>query len=97
MGKIGLQHTIHICSKTCEILNKYYMLRLWKEATFMIPILENKRIYWYDNLKFFLMVLVVLGHGADYGTSQYASFRFAYLFVYIFHMPLFLFIKNMID
>ena len=46
------------------------MLRLWKEATFMIPTLENKRIYWYDNLKFFLMVLVVLGHGADYGTSQ---------------------------
>lgn len=55
-------------------------------------ILENERIYWYDNLKFFLMVLVVIGHGADYGTSQYASFRFAYLFVYIFHMPLFLFI-----
>lgn len=61
----------------------------------MIPILENERIYWYDNLKFFLMVLVVLGHGADYGTSQYASFRFTYLFVYIFHMPLFLFISGL--
>lgn len=41
------------------------------------------------------MVLVVLGHGADYGTSQYASFRFTYLFVYIFHMPLFLFISGL--
>ena len=53
--------------------------------------LKTKRIPFYDNLKFFLILLVVIGHLADCDTTQVKIFRSTYLFIYAFHMPLFLF------
>lgn len=53
------------------------------------------RIQKWDILKFFLMFCVVLGHFAEYltGTNEFA--KSLYLFIYSFHMPLFLFISGL--
>lgn len=63
---------------------------------------EKKRLYLYDNLKFLLIVLVVLGHliddstvklfgdgGGETGVPQAKVFSGAFVFLYAFHMPLF--------
>lgn len=51
----------------------------------------KERIKFYDNLKFVLILLVVVGHLADCDTAQVKIFRSIYLFIYAFHMPLFFF------
>ena len=54
----------------------------------------GKRIALWDNLKFFLVTCVVVGHFAD----QFADISLAYdsifLFIYSFHIPLFIFISG---
>lgn len=54
----------------------------------------NGRIYYFDNLKFILIFLVVLGHFLDplTGKSNYA--KGLWLFIYFFHMPLFIFVSG---
>ena len=60
---------------------------------------EKKRLYLYDNLKFLLIVLVVLGHliddstvklfgdgGGETGVPQARVFSGAFVFLYAFHM-----------
>ena len=49
----------------------------------------------YDNIKFFLILLVVVGHFADRCATQSYSFRALYSFIYLFHMPAFLFISGL--
>lgn len=71
---------------------------------------EKKRLYLYDNLKFLLIVLVVLGHliddstvklfgdgGGETGVPQAKVFSGAFVFLYAFHMPLFLFISGLFN
>ena len=71
---------------------------------------EKKRLYLYDNLKFLLIVLVVLGHliddstvklfgdgGGETGVPQAKVFSGAFLFLYAFHMPLFIFISGLFN
>lgn len=50
---------------------------------------------YFDNVKFFLVALVVLGHMA-FGpiASRSESFNAMYIFVYLFHMPLFVFVSG---
>lgn len=51
------------------------------------------RISFYDNLKFILILLVVIGHFIQYQLdSSYAKGIF--LFIYSFHMPLFIFVTG---
>ena len=51
------------------------------------------RISFYDNLKFILILLVVIGHLLQYQLdSSYAKGIF--LFIYSFHMPLFIFVTG---
>ena len=59
--------------------------------------MEKKRIYLYDNLKFFLIFFVVLGHFIDQGIEAYEQDLFyrMYIFIYAFHMPLFIFISGL--
>lgn len=53
----------------------------------------SKRIYVFDNLKAFLIVMVVMGHLADtYIEASY--FKSLYVFIYAFHMPMFVFISG---
>ena len=54
---------------------------------------ENRIPLW-DNLRFFLILLVVVGHFAEQGGSTHL-FKSFFLFVYSFHMPAFIFISGM--
>ena len=58
--------------------------------------MENKRIYLFDNLKFLLILSVVIGHFAEVGTGKSDIYKSIFLFIYTFHMPLFLFISGML-
>lgn len=55
------------------------------------------RLYLYDNLKFLLIVCVVLGHAVDgdLGPDSSEVYHSLFLFLYGFHMPLFLFIAGL--
>lgn len=69
---------------------------------------SKQRFYLYDNLKFLLIMFVVIGHFADeltvnlYGEETgdptlplSKLFNSVYLFLYAFHMPLFMFISGL--
>lgn len=51
------------------------------------------RFYWADNLKAFLIILVVLGHVIQYSYSDYDVLHI-YNYIYSFHMPLFMAISG---
>lgn len=55
---------------------------------------ESDRICWYDNIKFILITLVAVGHFIDKNTADSQVYRGLFLFIYTFHMPLFLFISG---
>ncbi len=54
---------------------------------------KKERNYWLDNTKFLLIVLVVLGHFIS-SFRQYNMVNYTYSFIFIFHMPLFIFITG---
>lgn len=57
--------------------------------------LETKeRDYFWDNLKFMLILLVVVGHFVDYHTSSSQITKNIFLWIYSFHMPLFIFVSG---
>ena len=53
------------------------------------------RLYMFDNLKFLLITLVVLGHTLTSEVIDNVYLRSVFLFIYSFHMPLFLFISGL--
>lgn len=56
--------------------------------------MEKERTKIWDNLKFFLITLVVMGHFVnDY--IEATSFKSIFLFIHTFHMPLFFFISGL--
>ena len=55
---------------------------------------KAKRIPLWDNLKLLLIFLVVLGHFVDFYTSKSSNMRVIYLYLYLFHIPLFIFING---
>lgn len=57
---------------------------------------ENSRIYLFDNIKFFLITAVVVGHFAEVGTSKSEIYKSIFVFIYAFHMPLFLFLSGVL-
>jgi len=61
---------------------------------FKAPI-ETKRIEKWDNLKALLIFTIVIGHMAGYYTDNSIDMRRVFLFIYIFHMPAFLFISGL--
>ena len=52
------------------------------------------RNYLVDNLKVILIFLVVFGHTIEYYIGQSAILRGIYMYIYIFHMPLFVYISG---
>lgn len=60
-------------------------------------VMENntKRIALWDNLKFFLIVMVVIGHFFGRFILEYSDCKGIYIFVYSFHMPAFIFIAGL--
>lgn len=55
----------------------------------------NKRISLWDNLKFILIFLVVVGHFIDFHTYHSTNMKRLFFYIYIFHMPLFIFISGL--
>lgn len=55
----------------------------------------SSRIQKWDILKFLLMFCVVLGHFADYHAEQNDDMKSLFLFIYSFHMPLFIFVSGL--
>ena len=55
----------------------------------------NNRIYKWDNLKLFLILLVVIGHFVDVYTANSNNMKALFFTIYIFHMPLFIFISGL--
>lgn len=53
------------------------------------------RIALWDNLKFVLILLVVIGHFSKFFQNDSSIYRSIFLFIYAFHMPLFLFISGL--
>lgn len=51
------------------------------------------RLFYLDNLKAILIILVVLGHAIQFAVPEYLH-NFAFRFIYSFHMPLFLAISG---
>lgn len=56
-------------------------------------VISKERNYWLDNAKFFLILLVVVGHFIE-GFIGNEIIREIYCFIYLFHMPLFIFITG---
>ncbi|EHJ02130.1 acyltransferase 3 [Clostridium sp. DL-VIII] len=52
------------------------------------------RILFWDNLKFLLILVVVVGHFADFYSTSSMKMKELFLFIYIFHMPLFIFVSG---
>ncbi len=64
------------------------------DRTIAAPIPDNKRIFLWDNLKFILILLVVIGHFVAAHHGKYKIFKEMFAFIYTFHMPLFIFIAG---
>lgn len=56
--------------------------------------LKNRIAIW-DNLKFVLIYTVVVGHLAEYYTEYSDNIKSLYFFIYLFHMPAFVFLAGM--
>lgn len=62
----------------------------------------QKRESYFDNIKCILIFLVVIGHFVDFTVANSDAMKSVFLFIYSFHMPLFIFLsglfcKNTID
>lgn len=55
----------------------------------------KRRIYLFDNLKFFLMLVVVIGHFIDYMNTSSQAMEGLFLFIYSFHMPFFIYLAGL--
>lgn len=56
---------------------------------------QADRICLFDNLKFFLILAVVAGHFADAVSAKPGVYKAVFVFIYAFHMPLFLFCSGL--
>ncbi|MFQ9514256.1 MAG: acyltransferase family protein [Eubacterium sp.] len=56
--------------------------------------MEKERIYYWDNLKALLIFLVVLGHFLIPVSREGKSVESVYFFIYLFHMPAFVFVSG---
>lgn len=57
--------------------------------------MRSKRIYKFDNLKFLLIMFVVIGHFIDLYISERLVMKKIFIFIYSFHMPLFIFLTGL--
>lgn len=57
--------------------------------------MKSERMYKWDNLKFILIFLVVLGHFMEGFLDDSELFKATWLYIYSFHMPVFIFISGL--
>lgn len=63
------------------------------------PLMNKGRDYWYDNIKAFLIISVVVGHFASGGTDAGFAIDGTWLtmlkkFIYVYHMPVFMMVSG---
>lgn len=63
----------------------------------MDKVITNDRISLFDNIKFFLITTVVIGHIIDFATGESSVYRGIFLFIYSFHMPVFIFLSGLFN
>lgn len=56
--------------------------------------MKKDRIYYFDNLKFLLIFLVVFGHFIELYVNVSYNAKVLWTFIYTFHMPLFIFVSG---
>lgn len=56
---------------------------------------KDNRIFYYDNLRFFLILTVVVGHFAEIISPMPETFKSLFFWIYTFHMPMFIFLSGM--
>lgn len=56
---------------------------------------RKRRICLFDNIKFFLIMTVVIGHFADIATAISPAYKSLFLFIYTFHMPMFIYLSGL--
>lgn len=56
--------------------------------------MEKQRDLAFDNIRGILIFLVVLGHALEYFRLTNIAAEFVYVFIYLFHMPVFIFISG---
>lgn len=56
--------------------------------------MQKERNYLFDNLKLFLIICVVYGHVIERYINNSGMIRSVYMFIYFFHMPLFIFVSG---
>ena len=57
---------------------------------------NKKRLLWIDNLRGFLILLVILGHSIQYGLPDWEQ-NHVFNFIYSFHMPLFICVSGFVS
>lgn len=57
--------------------------------------MSKERCYKIDNLKTLLIILVVVGHFTAQYIEEFDFYKSIFMFIYAFHMPLFIFISGM--
>lgn len=55
----------------------------------------NNRLYKFDNIKFVAILFVVIGHFIEGFTDKSDMFKSLFVFIYAFHMPLFIFLSGL--
>lgn len=55
----------------------------------------KERIYKFDNIKFLSIMLVVVGHIVERYIGESDMFKSLFIFIYSFHMPLFIFLSGL--
>lgn len=56
---------------------------------------DSARVPMWDNIRFALIVLVSIGHFATENMNDFVTFRKIFLFIYAFHMPMFIFLSGL--
>lgn len=59
--------------------------------------MSNNRVSKWDNIKCLLIILVAVGHFANQFTDDYSLMRMVSIFIYSFHMPLFIFMSGLLS
>lgn len=54
----------------------------------------KERDYYFDNVKFILILLVVVGHAIEPLVNTNLNLKAVYIFIYTFHMPLFILVSG---
>ena len=57
----------------------------------------KERVHFFDNVKAFLVILVVFGHLLEYFVHVDNFFKWSYILIYSFHMPLFIFVSGFLS